>query len=176
MLTTSTPLIVLISLSFIVAFLVALPATFLIATRNIFAWSFDRIVPQRLSDVNERTHSPVVANVVVLVGDADLPRADRVRRRRLPRPPLHGRPGRAAHVHGRGDRRDRVPVPSGARSTTASPIKRSIAGIPALTIVGIAALIVYAFFFYSLATTDALGANASAGIRATVIIAAHQPR
>jgi APA family basic amino acid/polyamine antiporter len=54
----------------------------------------------------------------------------------------------------------------------ASPIKRTVAGVPLLTVVGVLALAVYAFFFYSLATTDELGANASVGIRATVIIAA----
>ena len=171
MLTSSTPLIVLISLSFIVAFLVALPATFLIATRNIFAWSFDRLVPQRLSDVNERTHSPVVANVVVLIVTLIY---------------------LALIVFAGGDFLDLlftaglaelltfmvvaiagIAFPSMRRALyDASPIKRSIAGIPTLTIVGILALIVYAFFFYSLATTDALGANASVGIRATVIIAA----
>jgi hypothetical protein len=53
-----------------------------------------------------------------------------------------------------------------------SPIRRSVAGVPLLTIIGACALAVYAFFFYSLATTDELGANASPGIRATVIIAA----
>ena len=66
MLTGSSFLIALISFSFIVAFIVALPATFLIATRNLFAWSFDRILPSRVSDVNERTRSPLVANAIVL--------------------------------------------------------------------------------------------------------------
>jgi amino acid transporter len=35
--------------------------------RTLFAWSFDRLLPERLSDVNERTHSPVVAIVVEMV-------------------------------------------------------------------------------------------------------------
>jgi amino acid transporter len=29
--------------------------------RSVFAWSFDRLLPERLSEVNERTHSPVPA-------------------------------------------------------------------------------------------------------------------
>src|SRR6266496_148745 len=66
MLTSSSLLIVVMALSFALAFFVALPATFLIATRSLFAWSFDRILPERLSEVNERTHSPLVANAVVL--------------------------------------------------------------------------------------------------------------
>ena len=35
--------------------------------RTLFAWSFDRLLPERLSDVNERTHSPVVAIVTEMV-------------------------------------------------------------------------------------------------------------
>ena len=67
MLTGSTVLTVIINISFIVAFIVALPATFLIATRNLFAWSFDRIIPDKVSEVSERTRSPLTANAVVLV-------------------------------------------------------------------------------------------------------------
>jgi basic amino acid/polyamine antiporter, APA family len=36
------------------------PNTFM-PVRTIFAWSFDRILPSRLSDVSERTHAPVPA-------------------------------------------------------------------------------------------------------------------
>ncbi len=39
---------------------------FLIA-RNIFAAAFDRILPTRLADVNARTHTPVIALIVVFV-------------------------------------------------------------------------------------------------------------
>ena len=53
-----------------------------------------------------------------------------------------------------------------------STIARKVLGLPAITVAGLLALAVYVFFFVSLATTDALGANASGGIRATVIIAA----
>ncbi len=35
--------------------------------RTLFAWSFDRLLPERLSDINERTHSPVVAIVTEMV-------------------------------------------------------------------------------------------------------------
>lgn len=35
--------------------------------RTLFAWSFDRLLPERLSDVNERTHSPVYAIVTEMV-------------------------------------------------------------------------------------------------------------
>ena len=37
------------------------------AVRYVFAWSFDRVLPEMLSRVNERTHTPVIATVVVFV-------------------------------------------------------------------------------------------------------------
>ena len=35
--------------------------------RSFFAWSFDRLMPEKLADVNERTHSPLTAILVVNV-------------------------------------------------------------------------------------------------------------
>jgi amino acid transporter len=50
-----------------ITFLLSIPwitiACFLVATRNILAWSFDRIVPERLSSVSDRFHTPVWATV-----------------------------------------------------------------------------------------------------------------
>jgi APA family basic amino acid/polyamine antiporter len=43
------------------------PTGFLIATRNLFAWSFDRLVPAGVSEVNERLHTPVTATVIVVL-------------------------------------------------------------------------------------------------------------
>jgi basic amino acid/polyamine antiporter, APA family len=43
------------------------PTGFLIATRNLFAWSFDRIAPAGVAEVNDRLHTPVVATVVVAI-------------------------------------------------------------------------------------------------------------
>jgi amino acid transporter len=50
-----------------------IPSAMLIATRALFAWSFDRLVPTKLSEVNPRTNSPVWAVVTVaIVGEAFL--------------------------------------------------------------------------------------------------------
>jgi basic amino acid/polyamine antiporter, APA family len=35
--------------------------------RSFFAWSFDRLMPEKLADVNKRTHSPIIAIAVVNV-------------------------------------------------------------------------------------------------------------
>ncbi|MGB8347601.1 MAG: APC family permease [Ktedonobacteraceae bacterium] len=43
------------------------PTGFLIATRNLFAWSFDRLAPSRVAEVNERLHTPLIATIVVAV-------------------------------------------------------------------------------------------------------------
>ena len=60
----------LIAISFLFWNLPAMfPNTFM-PVRTIFAWAFDRILPSKLSEVNERTHAPIpaiiVASVIVL--------------------------------------------------------------------------------------------------------------
>ena len=42
-----------------------IPSAMIIATRAMFAWSFDRIMPQKLSDVHPKYNSPYVAVIVV---------------------------------------------------------------------------------------------------------------
>jgi APA family basic amino acid/polyamine antiporter len=37
-------------------------------TRYIFAWAFDRILPEPVASVSERFHTPVVATVLVMIG------------------------------------------------------------------------------------------------------------
>jgi basic amino acid/polyamine antiporter, APA family len=41
------------------------PTGFMLGTRNLFAWSFDRLAPSRLTDVSDRFHTPVVATIVI---------------------------------------------------------------------------------------------------------------
>jgi amino acid transporter len=170
MLTGSTVVTVIINISFIVAFIVALPATFLIATRNLFAWSFDRIIPDKVSEVSERTRSPLVANVVVLVVTLAY---------------------LAVIVFAGGSFLTLLYTSGIAELLTfmvvavagiafpyrrkvlykESSIVKSFFGLPQITVVAAVSLAVYLLFFISLLTADALGANSSTGIRATVIIA-----
>ncbi len=171
MLTSSKILIALISFSFFVAFVVALPATFLIATRSLFAWSFDRILPSRISDVNERTRSPLVANAVVLAttlvylilivyGSSKFLE-------------IFFTAGMAELLTFMVVAATAIVFPFRRKLLyEGSPIRRSLGGFPVIAIVGVVALAVYILFFYPLATNTTLGANSTTGWVATGIIAA----
>jgi amino acid transporter len=54
-----------ILLGFSVGLLIWLPQTMILVSRSMFSWSFDRIMPQKLSYVEPRSHSPVVAIAIV---------------------------------------------------------------------------------------------------------------
>ena len=54
-----------IILGFTAMLVIFVPQTMLQLSRNIFAWSFDRLLPEKVAEVNPRTHSPVVAVMVI---------------------------------------------------------------------------------------------------------------
>ena len=67
-LSVNTPVITVIILGcFLFWALPSMIANTFMPIRSFFAWSFDRLMPERLADVNERTHSPVTAILVVNV-------------------------------------------------------------------------------------------------------------
>jgi amino acid transporter len=66
-LTSNTLLLVLIGVGLVIWSYFWLPSAMIIATRNIFAWSLDRLAPAKLSEVSERTHSPIWATLTVTV-------------------------------------------------------------------------------------------------------------
>lgn len=43
------------------------PTGYMLGTRNVFAWSFDRLAPEWLTNVSDRFHTPVAATVFVAV-------------------------------------------------------------------------------------------------------------
>src|SRR6202043_3051738 len=64
----NTPIIPLIIMgSFLFWSLPSMIANTFMPIRSFFAWSFDRLMPERLANVNERTHSPVNAIIVTNV-------------------------------------------------------------------------------------------------------------
>jgi basic amino acid/polyamine antiporter, APA family len=52
---------------FTIALMVWLPQTLLLVSRNMFAWSFDRVMPDQLSKVDPRSRSPIYAIGTMLV-------------------------------------------------------------------------------------------------------------
>jgi amino acid transporter len=169
MLTHSTILIAAIGISFILATIATLPPSFLAATRNIFAWSFDRIVPTKLSSVESRTHAPLLANVIVLgvcLGYLAFIVYGPSYFTTILFTTIAGQLLTFMVVAVAG-----IAFPWRRRAMYEnSPIARSIGGLPLIAVVGVAALVIYGFFFYSLMTTDALGANSGTGKWAMVVI------
>jgi amino acid transporter len=64
--TDSTLLNVLMGLSFILWHALLLPVIGMICTRNLFAWSFDSVMPPQLATVSERNRAPWVAALVII--------------------------------------------------------------------------------------------------------------
>ena len=58
---------VFVAACFVISVLWWTPTGFLIATRNLFAWSFDRLAPANVADVNDRLHAPLIAIIVVAI-------------------------------------------------------------------------------------------------------------
>lgn len=56
----------LIVISYTLFLAIFVPISIVIVSRSLFAWSFDRLIPEWISKVNPRTHSPV--NAVVVIG------------------------------------------------------------------------------------------------------------
>jgi basic amino acid/polyamine antiporter, APA family len=66
-LVSSTPLLIIVGTGLVVWSFFWLPSAMIIATRAMFAWSMERLVPARLSDVSPRTNAPVTATLTVAV-------------------------------------------------------------------------------------------------------------
>lgn len=65
---TDNPVVhMIIALTFLAAIFWIQPPAVLIGTRNLFAWSFDRLLPESMSNVSDRLHSPVVATIIVAI-------------------------------------------------------------------------------------------------------------
>jgi basic amino acid/polyamine antiporter, APA family len=58
-------LLIFIALCFVISILWWTPTGFMLGTRNLFAWSFDRLAPEKLTTVSDRFHTPVIATVTI---------------------------------------------------------------------------------------------------------------
>ncbi len=64
----SVPLYVIMFLALWLPIFFEFPPLIISQTRYLFAWAFDRILPDRIASVNERFHTPVIATIIVMVG------------------------------------------------------------------------------------------------------------
>lgn len=167
----SSVLQVIIMVCSVAALVSTLPVGFLIVTRSMFAWSFDRVVPTQISDVHPRTHSPLVANAIVLVvGIAFLAFL------------VYGQAWvtQLLYTLAIGQAYSFVIIAIAGmvfpwrqpELYKASPIRASVLGVPVFSILALAAAIVYGLVLYLLLTNSALGANAPVGLKATYVIGA----
>jgi basic amino acid/polyamine antiporter, APA family len=58
-------LLVFMALCFVLAIIWWTPTGFMLGTRNMFAWSFDRLAPEKLTTVSDRFHTPVIATITI---------------------------------------------------------------------------------------------------------------
>jgi amino acid transporter len=170
MLTTSTPLITIMNFSFLVALFTGFVITFFVVARNIFAWSFDRILPDSLASVNDKTRSPLIANVVILV--IALAYLGLV---------VYG-PSPFLTLIYTGVIGQILTMIVVAIAGAVFPWRRQelfkgsniashrILGAPAISVVGVVSLLIYLFFLIPLLTNDTLGANSKTGLIAVVVI------
>jgi amino acid transporter len=56
---------IVVAAAFVLAILWWTPTGFMLGTRNVFAWSFDRLAPARLTEVSDRFHTPVIATIFI---------------------------------------------------------------------------------------------------------------
>jgi amino acid transporter len=68
MLTNNFAILFLIQLGWLLTFVWNIPGFLLVATRYVFAFSFDRAFPSMLADINERFHFPLKAAIVNTIG------------------------------------------------------------------------------------------------------------
>jgi APA family basic amino acid/polyamine antiporter len=63
----TNPVTFLIAISLIAAAFLVIPQSLIVATRHIFAWSFDNIAPRKLSEVSESLHTPVWIAIILWI-------------------------------------------------------------------------------------------------------------
>lgn len=64
----NVPLYVIMFVALWVPEIFSLPPLLISQTRYVFAWSFDRILPDKMASVSERTHTPIIASIAVCIG------------------------------------------------------------------------------------------------------------
>lgn len=160
-----------LGITYIFAPLASICVVSLYCTRSVFAWSFDRILPDKLATVNPRTGVPVPALVFVFLVGLVYLLAIRI----FGTTTLEtlGATVAGSSVAFMLAALGAVVLPFWRRTRSIyelSPFRGKFLGIPILSIVGAAAFIVYAFMFIAALTQDAIGANNPRALIAQAIV------
>ena len=65
--TSNVFLAFLVGIGFLALSIMYVPLNFMLVARMVFAWSFDKVFPAKMSEVSERTRSPIWAVVFVMI-------------------------------------------------------------------------------------------------------------
>jgi len=168
MLTQNLPLLILIGIGFVAWCPMVVVADFVLDSRNFLAWAFDRIIPEKFSYVHPRTRTPIVSLVTYLVGAwivlalvVYLGSIFAALSATLAQLAFTFIPtGIAAVLLPLRQRTKRI--------YESSPIKYEIAGIPAISILGVIQIITMGWLVYMFATNSAYAANTPGSLIAIV--------
>jgi basic amino acid/polyamine antiporter, APA family len=164
--TSNKVVLVLIGVSFMVWSAQWVFMNMLWPIRILFAWSFDRLVPEQLADVNPRTHTPVKATLLVTVIaliSTWLAQTGQILGYFLAGAFLEAIVFTVVSIVA-------VFYPFVRREAyTTSRMNVSVLGMPLLTIAGIGALIVNALAVWQFITWDGYGVNAHGPMTWSVI-------
>ncbi|MDA4136587.1 MAG: amino acid permease [Thaumarchaeota archaeon] len=155
--------------SFILAGYSFIANTYLIASRSLLAWSFDRVIPSAFGAVNEKLHGPVRAMLVVMLFfllstsvyvffptyQADVGAAFLAITAIL----LDGLTGIF------------LPIRKAIFDKAPEIVRKKVAGIPVVSILGAYSLVFTAYLFYALVTTPAIGGPLGNDTELTIVVA-----
>ncbi len=167
--THGTILAIFIWSAFIIGGFLTIPASLLVVTRNVFAWSFDRILPASLASVDDKFHAPRNAVIAVVLLVAVCSAVFIFGPSNFTTFAFSGAAGQMltfilvaiagiAFAYRRRDLHD------------SSPYHGRLLGIPIFTWLGVISLAMFVSYFILLMTNSALGANAPVGIWSIVVI------
>jgi amino acid transporter len=168
MLTDSATLVTLMTLGVVVALVANIALTILVPTRNVLAYSLDNVLPEALRKTHPRFHSPTAAVLLVSgIGAAILA------------PYVYGPPDLFNFVFSAATLQAIVFVAAAAAAIVfpwraravfeSSPYPHRLGGVPVITILGVIAFCLYAYFAAKLITDDRIGANSTSGLIAVGI-------
>lgn len=169
MLTDSVPILIVLSIGWLVAIFAGMFVLWIASTRNLLAYSLDRILPDWLAEVSPTFHTPTRINALITLlaigilalfvwGPVSL---------------------FAIQFSGALLQALAYAVVSIAAILFAvrakelfegSPFNQRVGGIPVIALLGVGGLIQYLYFAYILFTVSAIGANIPSGLTAVAII------